>query len=268
MKLIYHIIFFTFILSTCHSNAQLDSVPKHETFTINSKHVGEPRIINVWTPPEYRTNIEPLPVLYMLDGGIKEDFSHVANTLADLIKAGKISPVILVGIENTQRRRDLTGQTTVKKDKKIAPVVGKSEEFRAFINDELFEEINKRYKITNRKGIIGESLAGLFVTETLLLKPHMFDFYIAFDPSLWWNNKHLVKTANEPLDKFPTSKKTFWFAGSATKDIYKPATKLAGILKSKNIINLSWKYSPEPKETHGTIFRATKEKAIIWTLGN
>lgn len=42
----------------------------------------------------------------------------------------KIKPVILVGIENTERRRDLTGFTTIPKDKEVAPVVGGSEKFR------------------------------------------------------------------------------------------------------------------------------------------
>ena len=46
---------------------------------------------------------------------------------------------------------DLTGFTEIEKDKEIAVVVGGSEKFRAFINDELFPEINKRYRTTNEK---------------------------------------------------------------------------------------------------------------------
>lgn len=245
-----------------------DPIPEHETFTMQSKHVNEARVITVWLPEDYKTHTDSLKVLYMPDGGIKEDFPHIANTLNDLIKAKKIAPVILVGIENTQRRRDLTGPTTVEKDKEIAPVVGGSEQFRAFISDELIPEINKRYRTTHQKGIIGESLAGLFVTETFLLTPNLFDFYIAFDPSLWWNDKHLVKTANDHLDKFPDVKKTFWFAGSDAKDISANVRKLSEILKTKDSKSITWEYSDEKKEQHHTIFRATKEKAIIWTLNN
>ena len=185
-----------------------------------------------------------------------------------MIKANKILPVILVGIENIQRRKDLTGPTTIEKDKENAPEIIGSEQFRAFINDELIPEINRRYRTTNKKGIIGESLAGLFVTETFLLKPELFDFYIAFDPSLWWSDKYLVKTANEYLDKFPDTKKTFWFAGSGAKDISKTVRRLSDILKTKNSKNIKWEYSNEKKEKHNTIFRATKEKAITWTLNN
>ena len=46
-------------------------------------------------------------------------------------------PFILVGIENTQRRRDLTGSTTNAEDRKIAPRVGGSAAFRQFICEKL-----------------------------------------------------------------------------------------------------------------------------------
>lgn len=268
MKLFAFTALFALILSANYSNAaqETDSIPPHETFTIASKKVGETRTLNVWMPPEYKNGKESLPVLYMPDGGVKEDFPHIANTLAELVKAKKIQPLMLVGIENTQRRRDLTGPTVVKKDKKIAPIVGESENFRAFIQDELFSEVNKRYRTTTEKGLIGESLAGLFVTETFLLQPDMFDYYIAFDPSLWWNKEDLIRTAKEDLAKFPATKKRFWFAGSGAEDMSDMVSKLAKILEADHNSNIIWKYSNEPNEQHSTIFRATKEKAIIWTL--
>jgi hypothetical protein len=255
------------LLTSCLNGTQAtDKIPAHETFTIKSQQVGEDRIINVWLPTDYKTNSDSLPVMYMADGGIKEDFPHIANTLAELIKQKKIKPLILVGIENTQRRRDLTGFTEVEKDKEIAPVVGGAEKFRAFIKEELFPEIHKRYRTTNEKSIIGESASGLFVMETFFLTPDMFDNYIAFDPSLWWNNHYLVRTAKEHLAKFPTTKKRVWFAGSSATDIAPYTKELAQIFKTENHSNIFWNYSDEPKEKHTTIFRATKEKAIIWTL--
>lgn len=270
MKSITVFLFSFVFIAACGMKASPtnDPIPEHETFTIQSQGLGEARNITVWTPESYKTNTDSLIVLYMLDGGVNEDFPHVANTLNDLINANKIPPVILVGVENTQRRRDLTGPTTVDKDKEIAPVVSGSEQFRTFINEELFSEINNRYRTTKQKGIIGESLAGLFVVETFLLHPEMFDFYIAFDPSLWWNDKYLVNTANEYLDRFSNDKKTLWFAGSGAKDISATVRKFSKILETKNNENITWNYSDERKEEHRTIFRATKEKAITWTLNN
>lgn len=94
----------------------------------------------------------------------------------------------------------------------------------------------------------------------------MFDNYIAFDPSLWWNDHYLVKTVKEHLVNFPKMGKRLWFAGSGEETISKYTNDLEEILKLENQLSLKWKYSPELKEERNTIFRATKEKAIIWTL--
>ena len=251
----------------CKDNTQIiDPIPQYETFTIASKAVNETRVITVWTPEEYKNSTTPFPVLYMPDGGIKEDFPHIANTLAALIKAKSIPPIILVGIENTDRRRDLSGFSKVKEDEEYCPLTDGAKDFRAFITDELFAEINSRYRTNEKKGIIGESLAGLFVVETLLLKPDTFDFYIAMDPSLWWNDMHLVKTASDRLSKLSDKKIKFWFAGSDAKDISEATNKLEKLLKTEAPENLIWQYSDEPNEQHNTIFRATKDKAFKWTL--
>ena len=269
MKSIYCSLILFALFIGCGNSSQIeDPIPAHDTFTLDSKQVSEKRVINVWTPENYNKSTDSLPVMYMADGGIKEDFPHIANTMAQLIKDKSIPPMILVGIENTQRRRDLTGPTQIEEDKKIAPIVGESAKFRAFLNDELIPEINKRYRTSTKKGILGESLSGLFVMETLFLKPDMFDYYIAFDPSLWWNNHELVRMAKGNLKKLPTSEKRLWFAGSGAEDIFIHTNELVKILKTDCPSNLKWKYSDEPKEEHTTIFRATKEKALKWTLGD
>ena len=244
-----------------------DPIPQHDTFKIQSSSLGETRVVCVWIPPEYKDTQNSYPVLYMPDGGIKEDFPHIANTLDKLVSAGSIPPTILVGIENTDRRRDLTGPSNVASDEKIAPLSDGSSKFRQFIADELIPEINQRYRTNDRRSIIGESAAGLFVVETMLLQPEMFDSYIAMDPALYWNDRFLVRTAVEHFAKFPPTKIRFWFAGSDAGDIQPHTRQLQSVLSNSAPDSLEWKYSDEPGEKHSTIFRATKEVAIQWTLG-
>ena len=250
----------------CKSQLPPNLVPEHDTFQIESSAVGEARVICVWTPPGYGTGNEGYPVLYMPDGGIKEDFPHIANTLAELISSKSIPPTILVGIENTERRRDLTGASEVNSDEQIAPLTDGSSKFRQFIANELFAEINRRYRTTNQRSIIGESAAGLFVVETLLLRPEMFDAYIAMDPAIYWNNKYLIRTAAEHLAKLPESRIRFWFAGSNAADIQPHTRELESILQTNAPGSLEWKYSDQPGEKHSTIFRSTKNVAIKWSL--
>ncbi|WP_113652155.1 alpha/beta hydrolase [Pedobacter namyangjuensis] len=270
MKSTFLFLFSLLIFSTTNIKAvqQEDTIPVHETFTLASTNLAETRVINVWKPAEYSNGSIKLPVLYMLDGGVKEDFPHLANTLSELVSKKVIPPIMLVGIENTQRRRDLTGYTAVEEDKKIAPIVGGSAKFRAFIKEELFPAVEQKYRVSEDKSIIGESLAGLFIVETLLTDPSMFDNYIAFDPSLWWNDHQLVKTGNSVMAKFPTENKRFWFASSNTKEIYTFTKKLSKILNSTKISNLKWAYHHYRNTKHDTIFRASKKRALIWTFGN
>ena len=264
-KMNYLILLSIFIIG-CKNKPQADLIPTHNTFKIASEHVGETRIINVWTPLEYDNSNEEYPVLYMADGGVKEDFPHIANTLAKLIEEKSIKPVILVGIENTERGRDLTGYSESEYDAQFCPLTDGAKNFRAFIAEELFSEVEKKYRTTNKKGLIGESLSGLFVMETLMQHTELFDFYIAFDPSLWWNDHYLAKNASGLFKKFPDKEIKLWFAGSSAEDISEYTNKLNKVLETSAPNKLKWKYLNKPNEKHHTIFRATKEEALVWVL--
>lgn len=254
---------FCFFFSFNNIKAQTeDVIPQHDSLRINSKILNESRLINIWIPEEYRNSTKSLPVLYMPDGGVKEDFPHVANTLARLIADKKVPPYILVGIENTQRRRDLTPPTQVNEDKEIAPIVGGATNFQKFIETELFPKINTTYKTSTRKVIIGESLAGLFIIESLLEKPKMFDAYIAIDPSLWWNNESLIKNSNKLLKQLKKTKK-LWVAASS--DMITTVNKFDKQVKGSKS-KIKYHYLEAPKENHSTIYKAVEEQALIWAL--
>lgn len=234
-----------------------------DTFTMESKALGEARRINVYAPPGYGESPDTrVPVLYMPDGGMAEDFLHVAGLVQVSVGNGTMRPFLLVGIENTQRRRDMTGPTENEEDKKIAPQVGGSEAFRKFIRNELMPEVKRRYRTTDETAIVGESLAGLFVVETFLLEPDLFDTYIAFDPSLWWNNRKLVHGAGEQLRARPTLQKTLYFASSDEKDLAETAQRLSEILGKNAPPGIHWHYEKMPEEKHSTIYHPAALKAF------
>jgi len=235
--------------------AAQEAVLAHDTFTVQSAAVGEPRRINVWTPPGYSAGRTRYPVLYMPDGGVEEDFPHVVATVDSAVRAGEMRPVIVVGIANTQRRRDMTGPTEVERDRRIAPVVGGSAAFRRFIATELMPEVRRRYRATDETAIIGESLAGLFVAETFFTQPELFDTYIALSPSLYWNGEALVRTAAEHLRAHPRMRAAFYLS-SAGDDIGPESARLANVLRANAPRGLRWEYQPRPDLTHATIYRA------------
>jgi predicted alpha/beta superfamily hydrolase len=263
--------------SLCAQDVLPDSVPRHDSLTVLSRALGETRRINVHTPVGYGSSTRSrFPVLYMPDGGIDEDFPHVVNTVDSLIALRLIRPMIVVGIPNTERRRDLTGPTRVAKDSTIARHVGGSAAFRRFIRDELMPAIDARYRTTTERAIIGESLAGLFVVETFLREPSLFDEYIAFDPSLWWNNGALVDSARAlVVARGPaparhatpsrTHRRTIYFAASRD-DIDNKSARLAATLRAAAPRTLSWTFVARPDLTHPTIFRALAPAAMAQVL--
>ena len=229
-----------------------------ETFTIQSTALGELRRINVYKPPGYSdTASRGMPVLYMPDGGIHEDFLHIAGLVQISVMNGTMRPFLLVGIENTVRRRDMTGPTTVAKDREIAPVVGGSTKFRAFIRDELMPAVKTRYRTTNETAIVGESLAGLFVIETLFLEPKLFDTYIAFDPSLWWNGGQLVERARERRSAI--AGKRLYLASSSEPELARLAERLMDALSGSDAM---LQYAPMKTETHATIYHPAALRAF------
>ncbi|QAT83203.1 putative esterase [Corallococcus coralloides] len=242
--------------------AETEPMPPHTTFTLRSKKLRETRRINVYTPPGYdAAKGVRYPVLYMPDGGEQEDFPHVATTVDTAIRAGEMRPVILVGIENTERRRDMTGPTQVEEDKKIAPRVGGSAAFRAFLRDELMPHVRRQYRVTDETAIIGESLAGLFILETFFLQPGMFGTSIALSPSLWWNNEEWVRKAGDPLKAKPDLKATLYVA-SAGDDVAAEAGRLAEALRANAPAGLKWKYEPRPDLRHANIYRSLEAKVL------
>jgi predicted alpha/beta superfamily hydrolase len=238
-----------------------------DTFTIPSKGVAEPRPINVHLPAGYAADgTIRYPVLYMPDGGMHEDLPHVAKTVDSLAALGKIRPVIIVGIPNTERRRDMTGPTRSKSDSAIAARVGGSNAFRRFIAEELIPEIDRRYRTTPERAIIGESLAGLFIVETFLLTPQLFDHYIALDPSLWWDRGSLAASAGTRLAAFDGRARSIYLASSNVADIATPTAQVADLI-ARSGKRVRSTYLPRTDLTHATIYLALAPESLMFALG-
>ncbi len=224
--------------------------------------MGETRRINVYTPPGYDASGARYPVLYMPDGGLEEDFPHVTRDIDAAIRAGEMRPVIVVGIENTERRRDMTGQTEIEEDRKIAPHVGGSSNFRAFICDELMPAVRERVRGDGHTAIVGESLAGLFVLETLFQEPRLFDTYIALSPSLWWNGQALVRDAERRFKAEPRVRGTLYLAVAGDDDRGDAVKAFAAVLRAAAPRDLTWYYEPRPDLKHSTIYAGASPEAF------
>ena len=167
-----------------------------EKVQLFSKVLEEKRDLNIYLPQGYsKDSLKTYPVIYLLDGSMDEDFLHIAG----LVQFGSFSWInmlpesIVVGIGNVDRKKDFTYPTNNKKDLEDFPTTGHSSDFIRFIEEELQAYIERNYRHTSTKTIIGQSLGGLLATEILFKKPDLFDNYIIVSPSLWWDDESLLK---------------------------------------------------------------------------
>lgn len=176
---------------------------------IQSKQLNEKRVLNIYLPEGYKTNdTTRYDVVYLLDGGAGEDFIHVVGLFQfnQFSWIDRVPKCIVVGISNVDRKRDFSYPTKVEADKKRFPTTGGSEKFITFIEKELQPYIEKKYKTTPSKMIIGQSLGGLLATEILLKKPQLFNKYIIISPSIWWDNGSLLNLPSDLLTENFTQK--------------------------------------------------------------
>ncbi len=230
-----------------------------QSYRIDSAIMGSPRVTNVWLPPGYDKGTQSYPVLYVLDGGIAQDFHHISGLAQLGTIAGTTQDMIVVGIETVDRRNELA--FPVASDAKLKadyPTAGNSARFRRFIACEVKPWVEKRYRTSGEDALIGESLAGLFVVETLLRQPALFDTYIAISPSLWWDNEALLKAA--PALLAATAGRTLWLTVADEKGM--GVAPFAALLKAQAPATLKWGYHPRPEDTHATIYHGAALAAL------
>ncbi|MFD1603021.1 alpha/beta hydrolase [Flavobacterium artemisiae] len=231
---------------------------------IQSKELGENRILNIYLPEGYNpAESTKYPVIYLLDGSADEDFIHITGLVQfnSFEWINQVPKSIVVGIATVDRKRDFTFPTTIEKDKSRFPTTGHSDKFIAFIEKELQPFIDKKYKTSESKTIIGQSLGGLLETEILLKKPSLFNKYVIVSPSIWWDNGSILHLDSEILKENFNQKTEIYIAvgkeGLTPTEIPRVMEVDANLLaekiqfsKSKNI-KVYFYYFPE--ENHGSI---------------
>ncbi len=180
-----------FVLLVLFSTSAFAQYGGPTKLTIKSKVLGEDRAILVRTPANYDTNKRTYPVLYMTDGDAHID--HTSGTLEFLARNGRMSEMIVVGIPNTDRTRDLSPTKPTATLAQLArpqfPTAGGADNFLKFIETELIPEIEKTYRTQPYRVLAGHSLGGLFAVHAMITKPDLFNSYVAVSPALNWDNQ-------------------------------------------------------------------------------
>ncbi|HEX3186788.1 MAG TPA: alpha/beta hydrolase-fold protein [Pyrinomonadaceae bacterium] len=226
-----------------------------KTLTLKSKVLGEDRVILVRTPVGYETNKLRYPVLYMTDGDAH--MGHTASTIEFLTGNGRIPEMIVVGVTNTDRTRDLTPAKSTQKNaagELQFPTAGGADNFLKFFETELIPEIEKDYRVQPYRILAGHSFGGLFAIHALITKPSLFNSYVAVSPSLQWENAEALARAEEFLKNQKELRVTLYASiGNEPGGIGESFDKFKEALSKTNIKGFEWQAERMDDEDHGSV---------------
>ncbi|RED23724.1 hypothetical protein BD847_2789 [Flavobacterium cutihirudinis] len=178
--------------------------------SISSKVLNEQRKILVHLPKSAQYGgfaKQKYPVVYLLDGDAH--FNSVVGMIEELseINGNTLCPeMIVVGIPNTNRNRDLT-PTHSEIDlpfvsKNVSEQSGGGEKFAEFLEKELIPYIDSKYPTAPYRTLIGHSFGGLTTINILTNHTNLFNSYVAIDPSMWWDHqKYYAETVKKLASK-------------------------------------------------------------------
>jgi hypothetical protein len=233
-------------------------------FDIQSQAQGQLRRINVYTPPGYSDGSTSYPVLYVIDGGVEQDFVNIAGLSQHATISASFREMIVVGVETIDRRRELTAPAMMDASlRQEYPTHGESGKFRAFLANEVKPWVEQRYRTAGPTAVMGESLAGLFVAETFLRQPELFDGYVSIDPSLWWDNRALSAEAPGLLGKQPAGKRSLYLAIANGAPLMRLGqAQFAAAVESAGREGLTFVYRQMLDEAHSTIYHRAALDAL------
>lgn len=247
---------FLLLLASLPLLAQLPPPNEPAMVRIESKILGEQRVILVRTPPSYRTGARSYPVVYMTDGD--RQIGHTAATADFLAREGRMPEVILVGISNTDRTRDLTPTRAPFDGQPIFPTSGGADKFLSFIETELIPNIEANYRTQPYRVFAGHSFGGLFALHTLATRPDLFSAIVAVSPTLTWDNRYVHRRVTELLDRDKNLKTTLYVTiGDEGEALDREFESLKALLEKRAPKGLEWEALKFGDEDHGSIVLPT-----------
>jgi predicted alpha/beta superfamily hydrolase len=216
---------------------------------LQSRIFGNTRLLRVWLPPDYDGwGATRYPVFYLNDGQNLFDPStafagvhwQVGETATRLIAEKKIRPLIIVGIDNTGRRRLREYIPYKSVDPKVLHPVGTC--YPEFLQREVMPLIEERYSIlkgAENTGLGGSSLGGLIALYTEMAAPGIFGRLLIESPSLFVANGKIL----DECHRFRSWPERVYVGmgtrevGNAERDakIVAGARELAGILRDAGL---------------------------------
>ncbi|QDO95289.1 esterase [Formosa sediminum] len=248
-------LFIGLILISLSSYAQ-NPITIGYTSTIHSQILNEDRLLEIYLPENYETSNKTYPVMYLLDSFL--NFRHAAASAEFLHFDQCIPEIIIVGIRNTHRNRDLTPESSNldPKERERLGSVGGADNFIGFIEKELMPFIENNYRTAPYKIISGHSLGGVFNVYSFLKHPELFNAYITISPSLWYPIDDISKGFDFIFPNPTKMNQTFYMtlaneiSGNMRGNVFKLSGDFENYINTHKDTELRFKFNPMPEESH------------------
>lgn len=235
------------------------------SYRIAAPALGDEREINVWLPPGYARSRDRYSVVYLLDGGLDQDFHPIAGlgSLASL--SWTFGPFIVVGIQTRERRAELTARPIDPRYLSAFPESGGAARFRRFLREGVIPFVETRFRTGGKRAIMGESLAGLFVVDTLLTEPALFTDYVAISPSLWWDDRRTLRSGLPARLAAASGRRLFLAVADEGGTMQDGVDRLRRAVAALPAGRVTLRYADHAKTaTHATVYHHAAEEALRW----
>lgn len=172
---------------------------EHHKFQLESKHLEEPRRVEVYVPGV--ESDKPLPVIYLTDGNALES---IVGSLDWKIRNGEIAPMVVVGIHNggyIGDRKKVYNPEFDRRAKEYLSGIGSDryEKHNLFMSEELFPYIEKKFNASNQRkdrALSGYSNGGAFAVTASVDHPDWFGNVFAYSVA-FFDRDELRKAVKE-----------------------------------------------------------------------
>jgi len=189
------------------------SVPLATEFRLCSQILDEERNVLVRVPESYERGDGRYPVLYMLDGERPLFTSH-AGVITQLSEwEGGIPEMILVGIPNTDRPRDMLPKAIELPNGRSHG--GGADAFLSFVTQELIPAMDDRYRTHPFRILSGTSASGLTATYALTIGLEGFRAFIASSPTVGYDDRFLFDLASSAFQRLNGERFLAIFSGDS-----------------------------------------------------
>jgi enterochelin esterase-like enzyme len=160
---------------------------------LHSEVLDEERTLLVSTPEGYEDGSISYPVLFVLYGGqIRGYLAEAVHSAHVLSEQGSIPQMIVVGVANVDRYRDLSPVARGETPSGIGP-------FSRFVAEELIPFVDSRYRTKSYRVLVGPQAGAEFALWTLAKRPGLFNAFIIENPFRFESVKDTLMPIMEKL---------------------------------------------------------------------